>query len=471
MGFLSRIRDIFVGPSTKQVATMPYWMADSVESAKWTARRPEDFAEEGYKKNVTAFRATFEVAQDFSSITWVLRRRTRDSFEDIVDHPLLELFRRPNPFMAWPQLTFRLAASYILAGNAYLRVVSPENRPPMELQALLPHHVTLEFDERSGVPTTYVYDRGSSERNVIRFPIDPLTGESELLHVQTFNPFSHFVGMSFLEAAAYSIDIHNGTSEWNKSLLDKGGRPWVAVRLGYELNETQLERYRKNFSERYSGRSAERIMLLEPGQEIQSIGLSPVDMDFINSRHTTERDIAFAIGGSGMPFLLGLPGTATYNNVREARMAIWEETVLPMANIFREEFNRWLVPKWGDPDLFLTFDEDTISALAPRREARWNAVEKADWLTINEKREATGYEPIEGGDVILVPASMVPLEAEADVGTAVGNATTRSDDGQPDADTADDIGDHDCADAAGVMDADEPQKDEAECSTFADRVV
>jgi hypothetical protein len=34
----------------------------------------------------------------------------------------------------------------------------------------------------------------------------------------------------------------------------------------------------------------------------------------------------------------------------------------------------------------------------------------ADWLTLNEKREATGFDEVEGGDVILVPISNIPLE-------------------------------------------------------------
>ena len=33
-------------------------------------------------------------------------------------------------------------------------------------------------------------------------------------------------------------------------------------------------------------------------------------------------------------------------------------------------------------------------------------------MKINEKRELVGYEAIEGGDVVLVPATMLPLGAE-----------------------------------------------------------
>ena len=35
--------------------------------------------------------------------------------------------------------------------------------------------------------------------------------------------------------------------------------------------------------------------------------------------------------------------------------------------------------------------------------------ESATSLTINEKREAMGYQPIPGGDVLLVPSGMISL--------------------------------------------------------------
>jgi hypothetical protein len=36
----------------------------------------------------------------------------------------------------------------------------------------------------------------------------------------------------------------------------------------------------------------------------------------------------------------------------------------------------------------------------------------ADFLSINEKREELGYGPVEGGDVVLIDATKVPLGFE-----------------------------------------------------------
>lgn len=39
-----------------------------------------------------------------------------------------------------------------------------------------------------------------------------------------------------------------------------------------------------------------------------------------------------------------------------------------------------------------------IEALSTEREALWERVHRSDFLTVNEKRAAVGYEPVEGGD-------------------------------------------------------------------------
>ena len=51
-------------------------------------------------------------------------------------------------------------------------------------------------------------------------------------------------------------------------------------------------------------------------------------------------------------------------------------------------------------DLELRPDLDAIEALSTEREALWERVRVAGFLTINEKRAAVGYEPVEGGDEI-----------------------------------------------------------------------
>lgn len=111
----------------------------------------------------------------------------------------------------------------------------------------------------------------------------------------------------------------------------------------------------------------------------------------------TAREIAQAFGVP--PMLVGVPGDATFANYKEARFHLWEDTVVPLLEFLMSEFNLWLTPYFGE-NLRLTYDSDSIPALSPRREAIWSKISEANFLTINEKRQAVGYSPLPGGDTL-----------------------------------------------------------------------
>jgi hypothetical protein len=86
-----------------------------------------------------------------------------------------------------------------------------------------------------------------------------------------------------------------------------------------------------------------------------------------------------------------------------------EDTVLNYVRRYNEEFNWWLFAE-GDQHVLVP-DLDEIAALSPRRKELWDRANGSTFITENEKREMVGYDTVgEEGDVILVPASMVPLD-------------------------------------------------------------
>ena len=119
---------------------------------------------------------------------------------------------------------------------------------------------------------------------------------------------------------------------------------------------------------------------------------------FINGKNLSAREIAQAYGVP--PMLVGVPGDATFSNYKEARFHLWEDTILPLLDHLTDEFNLWLAPQF-EKGLKLSYDIDRIPALAQRREEAWAKIAGAHFLTINEKRRAVGYAPLENGDVLF----------------------------------------------------------------------
>jgi HK97 family phage portal protein len=162
------------------------------------------------------------------------------------------------------------------------------------------------------------------------------------------------------------------------------------------LSDAQFERLKRELGDTYQGAvNAGRPLLLEGGLDWKAMSLTPKDMDFLEAKHSAAREIALAFGVP--PMLLGIPGDNTNSNYQEANRVFWRGTVLPLANRIAGALAQWLAPAFGG-ELRLAIDTDRIEALSADRAALWERVTDAPFLTLNEKRLATGYGAVEGGD-------------------------------------------------------------------------
>jgi hypothetical protein len=230
----------------------------------------------------------------------------------------------------------------------------------------------------------------------------------EILHLTEFHPTDDFYGLSRLEVAAKSVDISNLSQEWNAKLLKNDMRPPGAIKSQSLLTDAQFERIRQLIKEKYMGsENAGMPLLFEGGMEWQQLSISPHDMDWLNAEKFNLRRICSIFGVASE--LLGDSENKTYSNIQEARKALYQEAVLPIMDSLKVELNKWLAPLYGQ-GIELEYDRDAIEALQEDRAKKYAYLAAADWLTINEKRDACGYDEIDGGDVVLVPISSIPLE-------------------------------------------------------------
>jgi HK97 family phage portal protein len=255
----------------------------------------------------------------------------------------------------------------------------------------------------SGIGRETVLAFAEAGADTIAVDIDRAAGRDPILHLRLFHPLNDYYGFSPIEAAAAGIDIHNAAGSWNKALLDNGARPSGAlIYHGADgqanLSEEQFARLKSELGDNYQGTAnAGRPLLLEGGLDWKEMSFNPKDMDFIQSKNISAREIAAAFGVP--PMLLGITGDNTYANYQEANRAFYRQTVLPLAGKAARALSAWLGPRFGG-DLRLWYDADQVEALSYDRELLWKRVRSADFLTVNEKRAALGYAPIAGGDAL-----------------------------------------------------------------------
>ena len=355
----------------------------------WTARHYGALARAGYMHNPVVYRAVRMVAEAAASLTWLVYEAGAERSE----HPLLSLLGRPNPAESGAALMERVHSHLLLSGNAYLEAVSVDGAV-RELHVLRPDRMTLVPD-RDGWPAAYDY---AANGRTVRFEQEAGGGVPPILHLAQFHPLDDHYGFAAIEAAQAAIDLHNQAGAWNKALLDNAARPSGALvyeaRDGGNLSEAQFERLKAELEANFQGAAnAGRPLLLEGGLAWQAMSLSPHEMDYLEAKNGAAREIALAFGVP--PMLLGIPGDNTYSNYREANLAFWRQTVLPLAGRTAQALGAWLAPAFGG-DLRLWYDVDEVDALSAEREAVWRRVRAADFLTDDEKRAAVGYGPREG---------------------------------------------------------------------------
>jgi HK97 family phage portal protein len=364
----------------------------------WTDRNYYQFALEAYVRNVIANRAMGMVSGAAASVAVKLYATgARGARRELKIHPLLALLAQPNPTQARGEFFQALQQYKLISGNAFLQAVGPNNSQPKELHLLRPDRMAV-IAGKSTMPAGYRY---TVNNQVTDFPVDRITGRSSILHMKNFHPLNDWYGLSAVEAAAYSIDQHNQSGAWNQALLQNGARPSGALVVradapgGGTLSEDQYTRVKAQIDDQFTGAAnAGRPLLLEGGLDWKEMSLTPKDMDFIEAKNSSARDIALAFGVP--PQLLGIPGDNTYSNLQEARLALWEQTVIPLVKVTIDALNNWLVPMFGQ-GLELCPDIDGIPAMALRNQAIWNRVETASFLTVDEKRAAVGYGPLPAG--------------------------------------------------------------------------
>lgn len=314
------------------------------------------------------------------------------------DHPLLKLLKTPNNRESGPDLLELWFGNLLISGDAYL-TASCLDGLPQELYALRPDRMKV-MTGADGWPQGYEYTVNGRTIKYRQSRADSENaGEPSILHVKLPHPLNDHYGLSPIEAAMQAIDTHNAASRWNKALLDNSARPSGALvyqTSGGPMTETQFQRLKSELNDHYQGSlNAGKPMLLEGGLDWRPLSLTPRDMDFIEAKHAAAREIALALGTP--PMLLGIPGDNTYSNFREANRTFWRQTVLPLVSRTLKAISGWLGPSYGG-DIELCPALDRIDALAQDRAALWEQVQKADFLTINEKRAAIGLGPIDGGE-------------------------------------------------------------------------
>lgn len=358
----------------------------------WTTQKDKQFITEAYNKIVWVYSCVTQISSATSSVPWLLYRKgLRGRMIEIESHPILEILNnKANSFMSGRDFIDLWTTYLAIQGKFYAEYINPNL--PTQMIPLYPHYMKPIPNKKEFV-SGYEYNLDKA----IYY------NREEILWSKFNDPIEIYDGLSPIKSLMRTIDTENEAVNWNKATLQNAGVPAGIFTIQNPSPEL-MDNLRDEWRKRYGGGNNARLPLVLNADraEYQSIGLSSVDMDFLNQRRLNRTEICSAFGVPSQ--LVGDPEAQTYSNFGEAVKSFWENTVIPRyLEHIKDKLNSDLVSRYAD-NLVLTYDLSGVTALKESQDAltkRTIELWKNGLIKRNEARFALEYEDVQDGDLFF----------------------------------------------------------------------
>lgn len=372
---------------------------------------------EFYEMVAPVFTGVDKISKNFANIKPHLFDRQADKFDDKKGKDVLALLNKPNADKTQNEFMRALASYFLITGNQYTVATGDKNRPPLELEIIPSQDVTVTGTNKDYYASQFVVERSgvTFQREELnkRFRYFSRDNSKEIWHIRTFNSGLNtelFLGSSPLRGIFYEIRQHLKASIHNLSLLSRGARPSGIIFAQDEMMSTQRDHVANEVREKWGGEQNAGTIGFMSGSKFDFKELSQKlkDMDF----RKLKNDVAVAIYNAlDIPLPIISPEHMTMDNYSEARLALYDEAILPLADKLYEELSIFLFPRFKlDIERYiLKYNPTEITALETRAQTNITKLRESNVLTIDEIRALYNYEAIDGGDVIYQGINLVPL--------------------------------------------------------------
>jgi len=330
------------------------------------------------------------------------------------EHPLLKQLSRPNSDKTWGDFYRLISLHDLLYGNIFIEATGLNpNAPFKELFAISPSAVSVNQSDSDIYPASYSVTTSGTQRQFKRDESTELGVRyydslgNELWHIKRPTANSNqLLGDSPAEAIRYEIEQYLAAGIHNTNLLKKGFSGKSMIKLKDGLTSDQYKQVSDAIRKNYSGEDGEGTVISTAIDDIVNIGLSNKDMDFLNLQKRNENTI---YNRYNIPLPLISPDNQTLANMGSAQYQFIYMAVLPQLKRILSELTLFLGHRYKLDNLKLWYDETEIGAVAERKTDNTKAAGSIGVLTINELRASMGFEPLDGGDVLLGSAQSVPI--------------------------------------------------------------
>lgn len=339
---------------------------------------------------------------------------------EVKSHPVAELLAiEPNPDQT-PMVYHEWQQSQVLSrGNSYAQIHYDRSGTPIELEPIHPACVEIGRDTVTGRLMYRLTDQDGSTRDL---------DQSQMLHIPGLGG-DGISGWSPIRLAAESIGIGLANERFAGKYFGDFARPSIIVESEQELGSDRYDQLQNSLQNNYSGDKVGGALLLEGGLKGKAVSIPLNECQFLESRQFQGKEIAcrwYRIPAQ----IAGYSDDGKYDHVEQADLFFAKHTLGPWVNRDEQEYRR----KFFRPDerrrwkIKHNMDALQRSDITKRYAAHQSAI-VSGWKTRNEVRQLEDLNPVEGGDELILPASVFGDQPDT---TPTGPAADDGDDTRTD---------------------------------------
>lgn len=346
------------------------------------------------------YRAISLISEAVASAEWCLYKKLPNGDrEEIFDHPFLDLWKSPNPYMTHEVFMESQQQHIELTGESYWLILPNASGFPAELWPLRPDTVDPIRDPSEFI-SGYLYRTG---RERVRLPPELI------VCVKQPSPLDVYRGVGITQALFSDLDSERLAALYNRNFFNNSAEPGGVIQFEQELSPAEFDRIQRHWGSLHRGvNNAHRVAVLERG-EWKERKNTQRDMQFEQGRRLARDLIA---GAFGIPLtMMGVSENVNRANAEAGEVVFSRWVVKTKLRRIRGAANTRLLPWYGDPSLSLDFTDPTPED----REFNLSEAERgyrARFLTRNEARARVGEGEVEGGDEFDEAASPFTLSYE-----------------------------------------------------------
>jgi HK97 family phage portal protein len=319
--------------------------------------------------------------------------------EEVLEHPLLTLFRKVNPvhnsFDLWELTTFYQE----ILGSAYWHLRFGVLGVPQEIWILPAQNVTPKHRPDSPhLIDSYEYRIGATTES---FRPD------EIIHFRYPDPKDPYTaGLAPLRACWEQAALTSEYLAFKKATWENHAVPGVVVSPDEVLGEEERDRLEAQWNAKFRRGGAGRALIAESGVKVSVLAHSVGDLATLAEYGKTKEDVCNAFH---VP-LSFLTSETNLANLQAAEHQHMSKAIFPRLQRRDEKLNEQLVPLYDPTGRLFVASEDPVPYNQEIGFRQQEVDMKFGILTINEVRQDRGLPPVPWGETPWMPIAWAPTD-------------------------------------------------------------